>query len=85
MLGQFFEVIGIDGNAVYARLDDNRRCHLKHIAGITLMTALVVAAHVMVHHHTAPVGCCHRIAGEGVHGQFETFLFGMVLREEYIL
>ena len=49
------------------------------------MSALVVLVHALVHDDAAPVGTAKGIAREGVHGELEALLTGMVVGEAYVL
>ena len=49
------------------------------------MTALIILMHVGIHHYTTPVGSTESVAREWMHGEFETFLASMMIRETYIL
>ncbi len=49
------------------------------------MSALIILMHVGIHHYATPVGSTESVARERMHGEFETFLTSMMIREAYIL
>ncbi len=82
---QFGEIVGINGNALYACLVDNGRGHLEHVRRVAAVARAVVARQVAVHDGASPVHGCHGVAAERVHCQLETFALGVVLLEEDVL
>ncbi len=49
------------------------------------MTTLVIFREILVHDGTTPIHRSHGVAAEWMHGQFESLLLGMIIREEYII
>ena len=82
---QFAEVVGLHGDAVHLTLVGDCRCYLEHVTRRTAVTALIVAAQILVHDDTAPVHARHSIADEGVERQFNTLVLGMIRVKENIL
>ena len=85
VLRKLREIIRIDGDTLDSCLVHDSRSHLENIGGITAMTTLVILGEILVHDGTTPIHRSHGVAAEWMHGQFESLLLGMIIREEYIL
>ena len=85
VLRKLGEIVRIDGDTLDSCLVHDSRSHLENIGGITAMTTLVIFREILVHDGTTPIHRSHGVAAEWMHGQFESLLLGMIIREEYIL